>query len=194
MRDSRNEEPTSLEKPSSESFINQGTSTQMQPRPLSTGKPEFSTLMTNTNFPISNVSDMPPNEMENVMLGPGSNQLVNLNPALSSPFSQISLCNTLSNYLNVYWKYLHFIHPYFKIPKDGAMALSLISVPFDLQSHKERIYNMALNTILALGMIFRRSLGSLPNPKIHENRFSIFSNCEPHFSNCEVSFSFVLHR
>jgi hypothetical protein len=158
LREPRNDEPISMEKPSSESFVNQATPPQMQPRLLSTGKSEFPTLITNTNFPVSNVPDMPPNEMESLMLGPGSNQFVNLNPALASPFNQISLCQTLSNYLNVYWKYLNFIHPYFKIPKDGAMALSLISVPFDLQSQKERIYNMALNTILALGMTFRRFL------------------------------------
>ena len=68
------------------------------------------------------------------------------------PYTQhLALCSTLSAYLSVYVKYLHFIHPFFKIPNSGSLALSLISVPFEQQSRKERIYNMALNTILALG-------------------------------------------
>ncbi len=71
------------------------------------------------------------------------------------PYTQhLALCSTLSAYLSVYVKYLHFIHPFFKIPNSGSLALSLISVPFEQQSRKERIYNMALNTILALGKQF----------------------------------------
>jgi len=158
MKDPRNDEPISTEKPVLDPFANPAVSPQPLQRPLSTGKIDFSSIPPNSNFTVPNASEMPPNEIDNnLAFIPGSNQLANLNLALASPYNQFNLCQTLSTYLNVYLKYLHFVHPYFKIPRDGAMALSLISVPFDLQSHKERIYNMALNTILALGASLLRN-------------------------------------
>jgi len=87
---------------------------------------------------------------------PGSNNGLQLTV---DPYTQhLALCSTLSAYLSVYVKYLHFIHPFFKIPNSGSLALSLISVPFEQQSRKERIYNMALNTILALGSLLLRNV------------------------------------
>jgi hypothetical protein len=151
MKDTKNEEAASPEKQPSESSFANVTTSQRTPQRQVPIRSDFMLTPPNANFTLPNV-ELQPSEMDNFAFSSGySNQLLNMNPVLSSPYNQLNLCQVLSTYLNVYMKYLHFLHPYFKIPRDGATALSLISVPFDAQTRKEKIYNMALNTILALG-------------------------------------------
>jgi hypothetical protein len=126
--------------------------TKFSSSPGSTPSPQNSVQSPNNMTGAMEVPETPAQFIQKPSTNPGNTSGLQLTV---DPYTQhLALCSTLSAYLSVYVKYLHFIHPFFKIPNSGSLALSLISVPFEQQSRKERIYNMALNTILALGNQF----------------------------------------
>jgi hypothetical protein len=129
--------------------------TKFSASPGSTPSPQNSVQSPNNMTGAMEVPETPAQFIQKPSTNPGNTSGLQLTV---DPYTQhLALCSTLSAYLSVYVKYLHFIHPFFKIPNSGSLALSLISVPFEQQSRKERIYNMALNTILALGSLLLRN-------------------------------------
>jgi hypothetical protein len=130
--------------------------TKFASSPVSTPSPQNSVQSPNNMTGAMEVPETPAQFIQKPSIpNPGNTSGLQLTV---DPYTQhLALCSTLSAYLSAYVKYLHFIHPFFKIPNSGSLALSLISVPFEQQSRKERIYNMALNTILALGSLLLRN-------------------------------------